>query len=430
MTRYSDFVKRYMKKTGKSWNCSVCDIQTGNLYNTFKKGEDSQIKSDGEMMGGEDRDAPKIIKIKIKRRPVVSGQVQGETLQPSPIPPPEPLVPADANTRTAVALSSYIPSSINNKYRLEIMLALTYLVPKRINVNSGEDKKTYGAGGRDESGKLVKQDVLKKEVKQRLHILFGRPFTSRDATKLADEIVKPGEKSDRIKVMIEFMTETLEIELPDAVTPDWKFKYSGQFYKSYDFTETHSNLFRDFDVMLDIIEYGSLEEIGFSEEEDDDEEETPKPRELTKEEVEEQDRRKRIRELKKTAVELLQALFSTARAGDMKEYSKLTYEKKGTLNLTKVAYLKPYSQLNKRMGDEFGTIIDIKKPVTYPRRMEIFAKYMESEDPVLRDLFDGFTFTRERFHTEVDFIKLTPTGEPESLLDYLTLAIEKIKEIK
>ena len=428
MTRYSDFVKRYMKKTGKSWNCSVCDIQTRNLYNTFKKGEDSQIKSDMDMMGSEDRDAPKIIKIKIKRRPVVSGQLQRETLQPSPIPPPEPLVPADANTRTAVSFITYTPSSINNKYRLEIMLALTYLVPKRINVNSGEDKKTYGAGGRDETGKLVKQDVLKKEVKQRLHTLFGRPFTTRDATKLADEIVKPGEKSDRIKVMIDFMTETLNIELPDAVTPDWKFNYKGQFYQSYDATATHSNLFRDFDVMLDIIENGSLEEIGFSEEED--EEETPKPRELTKEEVEEQDRRKRIRELKKTAVELLQALFSTARAGDMREYSKLTYEKKGTLKLTKVAYLKPYSQLNKRMGDEFGTIIDIKKPLNFTTRMEIFAKYMESEDPVLRDLFDGFIFTRERFHTDVDFIKLTPTGEPSSLLDYLTLAIEKIKEIK
>lgn len=106
MTRYSDFVKRYMKKTGKSWNCSVCDIQTGNLYKGFKKDEDSQIKSDMDMMGGEDRDAPKIIKIKIKRRPVVSGQVQGETLQPSPIPPPMSLEPANPDTKTEMHLGA------------------------------------------------------------------------------------------------------------------------------------------------------------------------------------------------------------------------------------------------------------------------------------------------------------------------------------
>ena len=104
MTRYSDFVKRYMKQTGKNWNCAVCDIKKGDLYKGFKKGEDSQIKSDMDMMGGEDRDAPKIIKIKIKRRPVVSGQVQGETLQPSPIPPPMSLEPANPNTKTDITL--------------------------------------------------------------------------------------------------------------------------------------------------------------------------------------------------------------------------------------------------------------------------------------------------------------------------------------
>ena len=49
--------------------------------------------------------ASKIVKIRVKkRRPEVSGQLQGETLQPSPIPPPEPLVPFDANTRTNMAL--------------------------------------------------------------------------------------------------------------------------------------------------------------------------------------------------------------------------------------------------------------------------------------------------------------------------------------
>ena len=108
MTKYSDFVKRYMKENGKNWNCAVCDIKKGDLYNDFKKGENKQIKSDMEMMGAEDRDAPapaKKIIIKKKRLRIV-GQKKVKTLEPSPIPPPMALEPADPNTRTNMALGS------------------------------------------------------------------------------------------------------------------------------------------------------------------------------------------------------------------------------------------------------------------------------------------------------------------------------------
>ena len=108
MTRYSDFVKQYMKESGKNWNCAVCDIKKGDLYKDFKKGENKQIKSDMEMMGAEDRDAPapaKKIIIKKKRLRVV-GQKKVKTIEPSPIPPPMALEPADPNTRTNMALGS------------------------------------------------------------------------------------------------------------------------------------------------------------------------------------------------------------------------------------------------------------------------------------------------------------------------------------
>lgn len=108
MTKYSDFVKRYMKENGKNWNCAVCDIKKGDLYNDFKKGENKQIKSDMEMMGAEDRDAPALAKkiiIKKKRLRIV-GQKKVKTLEPSPIPPPMALEPADPNTRTNMALGS------------------------------------------------------------------------------------------------------------------------------------------------------------------------------------------------------------------------------------------------------------------------------------------------------------------------------------
>ena len=106
MTNYSDFVKRYMKESGKSWNCAVCDIKKGGLYKDFKQGESKQIKSDMEMMGAEDMDAPaKRLFIK-KKRLRVAGQKQVKTLDPSPIPPPMALEPADSRTRTNMALGS------------------------------------------------------------------------------------------------------------------------------------------------------------------------------------------------------------------------------------------------------------------------------------------------------------------------------------
>ena len=302
MTRYSDFVKSYMKKSGKNWSCSVCDIQKGNLYNKHKiniSRENSQmgmedrdapapvrapagyIGRERSMMAMEDRDAPappapEKIKIKVKRariRAPVQGQIQVETLQPSPIPPPEPLVPADPNMRTAVplglsAIDDDYPENPNNQFRIEIMLALTYLVPKRINVNTRGDKKTYGVFGRDDDGKLISQSEVVKEVKQRLHALYGKPYTGRDATKLADEIVKPGEKSQRIKIMIHFMNNELNIGLPteeEVKAGDWKFKYYGQFYHTFNDTKSskkHSNLFRDLMGMVDGIEFSNPEQYG------------------------------------------------------------------------------------------------------------------------------------------------------------------------
>jgi len=183
MTRYSDFVKRYMKKTGKSWNCAVCDIKKGDLYKGFKKDEDSQIKSDMDMMGGEDRDAPKIIKIKIKRRPVVSGQVQSETLQPSPIPPPMSLEPANPNTKTEMPLGA-MPEIIGKmiqdfarptedtliRKRQELplkrnaLLALLYAIRGRTNFT--ETESFYEIGWVDGQRENIKEKKLKAYLKK------------------------------------------------------------------------------------------------------------------------------------------------------------------------------------------------------------------------------------------------------------------------
>jgi hypothetical protein len=299
-----------MKKTGKSWNCAVCEIKNEDLYSRFKKIETKQIQSDRGMMMSEDRDAPKIenkriqserammmsedqdapkpapIIIKIKRRrPVLQGQKKVKTLEPSPIPPPMALQPANPNTKTAVSLKPANPLTIlffeenyddenqNNIYRYEIMLALTYLVPKRLSANDQEDKKTYGVYGRDDQGKLYKMSEVKSIVVTRLKNIYGKPFTGRDATKIADEIVKPGEKSHRIKVMIKYMNDHLDIGLPDEVTPDWKFKYLRSYetiqnwsHKADTIKDTHTNIFRTIDMILDNKEYSDGIDVGLPEE--------------------------------------------------------------------------------------------------------------------------------------------------------------------
>lgn len=284
MTRYSDFVKSYMKKSGKNWSCSVCDIQKGDLYNKHK----INISRENRQMGMEDRDAPApkktTFKIKVNRSARKERYMMGmedmdapsqvKTLQPSPIPPPEPLVPADPNMTTAVPLG-LAPTMVgspdenpNNVFRIEIMLALTYLVPKRINTNSGEDKKTYGTFGRDDDGKLISQAEIQKEVRQMLRNAYGRPFTGRDANKLADEIVKPGEKSHRIKVIIHFMNNQLNIGLPteaEVKAGDWKFKYYGQYAQTYASTKSskkHSNLFGDLYYMMEVYNFSDPSDVG------------------------------------------------------------------------------------------------------------------------------------------------------------------------
>lgn len=282
-----------MKKSGKNWSCSVCDIQKGDLYNKHK----INISRENRQMGMEDRDAPApkqtTFKIKVNRRAPferrersmmgmedMDAPSQVKTLELSPIPPPEPLVPADPNMSTAAALGlqptmfGSPDENPNNVYRIEIMLALTYLVPKRININSGQDKKTYGTYGRGDDGKLITQGEIQKDVRTTLKNTYGRPFTGRDATKLADEIVKPGEKSQRIKVMIHFMNNQLNIGLPteaEVKSGDWKFKYYGQFAQTYGSTKSskkHSNLFADLDYMMDVYQSSDPENVGFLDVED------------------------------------------------------------------------------------------------------------------------------------------------------------------
>ena len=80
MSKYSDFVKSYMAKHGKTWNCAVCEIKKSGAYETYKKG------------GTEKKTVSASRKVSMPVQPNVEQASQVKTIAPSPIPAAAPLV--------------------------------------------------------------------------------------------------------------------------------------------------------------------------------------------------------------------------------------------------------------------------------------------------------------------------------------------------
>lgn len=80
MSKYSDFVKSYMAKHGKTWNCAVCEIKKSGAYETYKKG------------GTEKKTVSASINVSIPVPFNVEQASQVKTIAPSPIPAAAPLV--------------------------------------------------------------------------------------------------------------------------------------------------------------------------------------------------------------------------------------------------------------------------------------------------------------------------------------------------
>ena len=89
MTKYSDFVKSYMAKHGKTWNCAVCEIKKSGAYEKFKKGDtDKKTVTPARNIGN----------------PIpfsVEQASQVKTIAPSPIPAAAPLAEKPAIRQSA-----------------------------------------------------------------------------------------------------------------------------------------------------------------------------------------------------------------------------------------------------------------------------------------------------------------------------------------
>jgi len=80
MTKYSDFVKSYMAKHGKTWNCAVCEIKKSGAYEKHKKG------------GTEKKEVAPSRNVSIPIPLSVEQASQVKTIAPSPIPAAAALV--------------------------------------------------------------------------------------------------------------------------------------------------------------------------------------------------------------------------------------------------------------------------------------------------------------------------------------------------
>lgn len=94
MTKYSDFVKSYMAKHGKTWSCAVCEIKKSGAYEKYKKG-DTEKK---EVAPAKYVRKPLPFSVgdiarrahEAQQRDLIASQVK--TIAPSPIPVAAPLV--------------------------------------------------------------------------------------------------------------------------------------------------------------------------------------------------------------------------------------------------------------------------------------------------------------------------------------------------
>jgi len=95
MTKYSDFVKSYMAKHGKTWNCAVCEIKKSGAYEKFKKG-DTDKKEVAPVKKYVRKPLPFTVgdiarrAYEAEQRDLMASKVK--TIAPSPIPAAAPLV--------------------------------------------------------------------------------------------------------------------------------------------------------------------------------------------------------------------------------------------------------------------------------------------------------------------------------------------------
>ena len=191
MTKYSDFVKSYMAKHGKTWNCAVCEIKKSGAYEKFKKG-DTDKKEDAPV---------KYVPVKYVRKPLpftvgdIARRVyeaeqrdllasQVKTIAPSPIPAAAPLVekPVIRQPTAPLVMPEILGKMIQDfarptedtliKKRQEIplkrnaLLALLYAIRDRTNFTETEN--FYGE--RKLNAYLKKIDAFIKKVKKKATI--------------------------------------------------------------------------------------------------------------------------------------------------------------------------------------------------------------------------------------------------------------------
>jgi hypothetical protein len=185
MTKYSDFVKSYMAKHGKTWNCAVCEIKKSGAYEKFKKG-DTDKKEVAPVKKYVRKPLPFTVgdiarrAYEAEQRDLMASKVK--TIAPSPIPAAAPLVekPAIRQPTAPLVMPEILGKMIQDfvrptedtliKKRQELplkrnaLLALLYAIRGRTNFT--ETESFYEIGWVDGQRENIKEKKLKAYLKK------------------------------------------------------------------------------------------------------------------------------------------------------------------------------------------------------------------------------------------------------------------------
>jgi len=236
MTKYSDFVKSYMAKHGKTWNCAVCEIKKSGAYEKHKKG------------GTEKKEVAPSRNVSIPIPLSVEQASQVKTIAPSPIPAAAALVEKPVIRKSAPLVMPEILGQMIQDFarpvipqiglKLAIMFGTALLkgqVVLSILKNPILTKERVKTIATKEQLKTIR-DIIKSARKQLIS-----PFTDKDVTKTIKDFFNDVEDkttdllykyAEEHYLTIDNRTRRLKYNRPEAYLRYGNNPYNGKFLYS------------------------------------------------------------------------------------------------------------------------------------------------------------------------------------------------------
>jgi len=262
MTKYSDFVKSYMAKHGKTWSCAVCEIKKSGAYEKYKKG-DTEKK---EVAPAKYVRKPLPFSVgdiarrahEAQQRDLIASQVK--TIAPSPIPVAAPLVerPAIRQPTAPLVMPEILGKMIQDfarptedtlirrreelQLKRNALLALLYAIRGRTNFTDTET--LYEIGWINGQRQNIKEKKLKAYLKK------------------IDTLIKKARKKATIdESEVDHYFYDMSYESSDK-TDDQVVAF--EYLKKHDFSLMPRKIYRDYNYRGERIQTNTVERVTWN----------------------------------------------------------------------------------------------------------------------------------------------------------------------